>query len=126
MLPNLLVYPVILHKETVGGFSVEVPDIGWTQGDDPADALAMAQDLIGTALADEDTVPSATPFDKITVSAPDMKALVSIDLELFRRQHPVMVRKHVSIPDYLNDLGIEQGINFSKLLTEALHLRLDA
>lgn len=42
------VYPVILHPEAEGGFSVSVPDLDiGTQGETVAECIDMARDAIG-------------------------------------------------------------------------------
>ena len=86
----------------------------------------MARDLIGTLLVDETTFPVATPFEDLTVTAPVIKSLVEVDMRVFRQNHIRIVRKNVSIPEYLNVLGKKQGLNFSEVLTEALHDKLNA
>ena len=123
-----IIYPIILHPENTGGYSVEIPDLAdsWTQGDDPIEALEMARDLIGTLLIDEATFPTATPFEDLAVTAPAIKSLVEVDMRAFRQNHTHIVRKNVSIPEYLNVLGKKQGLNFSEVLTEALHDKLNA
>ncbi|HJU18442.1 MAG TPA: type II toxin-antitoxin system HicB family antitoxin [Stellaceae bacterium] len=48
-----LAYPAHLGAEEEGGFIVNVPDFpeGWSQGDDRAEALAQAADLLETMVA---------------------------------------------------------------------------
>lgn len=124
---NLLVYPIILHSEKKG-YSVEIPDINggtWTQGESLEDAIMMAQDAIGIVLEDESTFPDATKLADIKVKDPDLKTIVSIDMEMYRRNNPKTVRKNVTVPEYLVKLGKEKDINFSATLTEALKTKLD-
>ncbi|MFD1548719.1 type II toxin-antitoxin system HicB family antitoxin [Levilactobacillus fuyuanensis] len=125
---NVVVYPIVLHPEDAGGYSVEIPDVGnsWPQGDNALEALEMAQDLIGTMLVNKSTFPPATPFESLTVSSPAIKTLVEVDMLALRKNHTHIVRKNVSIPEYLNELGKKQGLNFSEVLTEALHDKLNA
>jgi len=90
---NVVVYPIVLHPEDAGGYSVEIPDVGnsWTQGDNALEALEMAQDLIGTMLVDESTFPSATPFESLTVSSPAIKTLVEVDMLAFRKKDTIKI-----------------------------------
>lgn len=128
MKKQMVAYPVILHAETDGGYSVEIPDIAggtWTQGETVVEALTMAQDVIGTMLADEVTIPVATPFEQVTVAPEAAKAIVSFDLNAFRRRSEKTTRVNVSIPKYLREAGKKQGLNLSKVLTEALHKQLE-
>jgi len=124
---TILVYPVILHPEDEG-YSVEIPDIDhgtWTQGEDLREALLMAQDAIGIMLEDKTEYPKATPLEDIVVKDDEIKTVVYINMEEYRRNNPKTVRKNVTVPDYLVVLGKKQNINFSAVLTEALKNKLD-
>lgn len=124
---TILVYPVILHPEDEG-YSVEIPDVDhgtWTQGEDLKDALLMAQDAIGIMLEDKTEYPKATPLEDIVVKDDEIKTVVYINMEEYRRNNPKTVRKNVTVPEYLVVLGKKQNINFSAVLTEALKNKLD-
>lgn len=124
---NILVYPVILHPEDQG-YSVEIPDIDngtWTQGDNMKDALLMAQDAIGIMLDDKSEHPEPTDLENIETKANDIKTVVYIDMEEYRRNNPKTVRKNVTVPEYLVVLGKKKNINFSAVLTEALKNKLE-
>ena len=124
---NILVYPVILHPEDQG-YSVEIPDIDngtWTQGDNMKDALLMAQDAIGIMLDDKTEYPESTDLEDIETKANDIKTVVYIDMEEYRRNNPKTVRKNVTVPEYLVVLGKKKNINFSAVLTEALKNKLE-
>ncbi|MGL5884435.1 MAG: type II toxin-antitoxin system HicB family antitoxin, partial [Bombilactobacillus sp.] len=105
---NTVVYPVIMHPEEVG-YTVEIPDIkgGWTQGEDLKDALVMAQDLIGLALEDVTDYPKASVLENIDTKDNEIKTIVSVDMDEYRRRNPKTVRKNVSVPEYLVKLGKE-------------------
>ena len=124
---NILVYPVILHPESEG-YSVEIPDIDngtWTQGDNLKEALLMAQDAIGIMLEDKTEYPRATKLEDITTKPNDIKTVVYIDMEAYRRNNPKTVRKNVTVPEYLVVLGKKKHLNFSAVLTEALKNKLE-
>ncbi|APR07368.1 hypothetical protein FAM21834_01235 [Lentilactobacillus parabuchneri] len=126
MAHKLVIYPVILHPEKTG-YSVEIPDINngaWTQGESMEEALEMASDLIGTMLVDEMTWPKPTALEDIQVTGTDIKTIVSLDMEDYRRRTSKTVRKNVSIPEYLVKMGKDQHINFSEVLTQALEDKL--
>lgn len=122
---KLLVYPVLLHKEDKG-YSVTVPDIpgALTEGETQTEAVNMAADAIGLMLEDQTNYPKATPLENIKTNKDEIKALVSIDMDEFRQNNPKTVRKSVSVPQYLDKLGREKGINFSATLTKALRAEL--
>lgn len=124
---NILVYPVVLHPEDEG-YSVEIPDIDngtWTQGDDLEDALLMAQDVIGVMLEDKSDYPKPSKLENITVKDNDIKTIVYIDMEEYRKNNPKTVRKSVTVPEYLVVLGKKEKLNFSAILTEALKNKLE-
>jgi len=123
---NLLVYPVVLHPEK-NDYFVEVPDIesGFTQGKDIKNAIEMANEMIGLMLEDKQEYPVASKIEDIPSQKGDIKTIVSVDMDEFRRNNPKTVRKNVSIPEYLVKLGKEKNINFSALLTEALKAKLE-
>ncbi|GEO64403.1 hypothetical protein [Companilactobacillus nantensis] len=64
-------------------------------------------------------------MEDIKVHADDLKTVVYIDMEEYRRNNPKTVRKNVTVPEYLVVLGKQQNINFSAVLTEALKNKLD-
>lgn len=127
---DLLTYPVIIWAAEKG-YNVFVPDLGEkglvTQGTSLDNAIYMAGDLIGCMLADTTNYPKATPLDEVVIPAEAKNAIttiVSINIKEYRKRTSKTVRKTVSLPEYLVDLGKKEKINFSKILTEALENRL--
>jgi len=124
---NLLVYPIILHPEA-SGYSVEIPDIDhgtWTQGETLQDVILMAQDVIGIMLENVTDYPKASKLEDIKITGNDIKTIVSIDMDAYRKNNPKTVRKNVTVPEYLVILGKKENINFSAVLTEALKNKLE-
>ncbi|MCL0330549.1 type II toxin-antitoxin system HicB family antitoxin [Apilactobacillus xinyiensis] len=124
---NTLVYPVILHPEEEGGYSVKVPDINggsWTQGETIEECLYMARDLIGINLIDCNEYPKATAIKNIKTDKNNIITVVDIDMKDYRKKAAKTIRKNVSVPEYLVDMGKKQGINFSDVLTKALEEKL--
>ena len=129
------VYPVIFtqlndKKNTV---LIEVPDLEiLTEGFGMADAVEMARDAIGLAcinLQDENKpIPEPTPIADVDVTngtfAEDGKGIVSlvdVDLTEYRRAiDNKMVRRNVTLPNWLNREAEEAHINVSGVLREAL------
>jgi len=51
--------------------------------------------------------------------------MVSVDVKAYAREHfEKSVKKTLTIPAWLNALALEQNINFSQVLQEALKSRL--
>ena len=90
-------YPVHLEQEEDGGYVVTLPDIGYgaTQGDDLAEALAQAADLLDVAvlgaMAHDEDVPAPSPAKgRRTVALP---ALTAAKLEAYRAMRAAGLNK---------------------------------
>lgn len=123
------VYPVILHPEAEGGFSVSVPDLNiGTQGETVAECIDMARDAIGLWGICEQDAGRAIPQPSVLSPAHaegELVTLVDIDFDAYRRAHDMRtIRKNVTIPSYLNDLAERAGVNFSQVLQDGLKQRL--
>ena len=132
-------YPVIF-TDVDTNILVEVPDLGiLTEANEEgkekgsiSDAIEMARDAIGLAcinLQDENKpVPEPTAMADIDVSkgtfAEDGKGIVSlvdVDLTAYRRKvDNKMVRRNVTLPNWLNREADEAHLNVSGVLREAL------
>ena len=123
------VYPIILTPETEGGYSVLVPDLQiGTQGETVAECIDMARDAIGLwGICEQDAgreIPSAANLSP--AHAPEeLVTLVDVDFAAYRRANDMRtVRRNVTLPSYLNELGEKAGLNFSQVLQEGLRQRL--
>lgn len=129
-------YPVIFteSKECV---LIEVPDMGiLTEGRDVTDAIAMARDAIGlSGITKEDMeLPVPEPSDIASVDVENgtfcgegrsFVSLVDIDFAEYRRSvDNRMVRRNVTLPNWLNQRADKARINVSKVLQEALIAKL--
>ncbi len=124
------VYPAIFHpNEDDGSYTITFPDLPGciTEGKDMANALFMAQDALEVWLADSEDqkdsipVPGATP----QVADPEFVNLVMADTTAWRKKYDSRaVKKTLSIPNWLNTLAEEAGVNFSQILQDALKERL--
>lgn len=123
------VYPVILHPEQEGGFSVSVPDLNiGTQGETIAECIDMARDAIGLwGICEQDegrVIPEPSGLMPEHEKG-ELVTLVDIDFDAYRRAHDMRtIRKNVTIPSYLNDLAERAGVNFSQVLQDGLKQRL--
>lgn len=133
------VYPVIFtqlkdKKDTV---LINVPDMGiLTEGFGLSDAIEMARDAIGANgitlqdLGREIPVPSDISdidikngtFDKDGISH---VSFVDIDFDEYRRKTDnKTVRRNVTLPNWLNLEAEKSHINVSRVLQEALMVKL--
>jgi len=120
------VYPAVLSSEG-DGFYVNFPDIEscYTQGEDLADALEMAKDVLALMLCQyEDNkkpIPKATSQEGIALEESQIVTLVSADTTEYRRiWDSRAVKKTLTIPSWLNSLAEREGVNFSQTLQKAL------
>ena len=132
----LSMYPAFFYKEKEGGYSVIFPELGIsTCGDDLNAAANMAVDCLAGFLYDLKLEKKTYPV------APDISALdpnkeydeyesvfvnmVTVDVDEYARKHfEKSVKKTLSIPQWLNDMAVEKGINFSQVLQQALKEQL--
>lgn len=123
-----LVYPACFYqdKET-GHYTVIVPDLPGcvTGGDTLQDAIVMAQDAAGGWVLDEledgKPAPKASSINDIRPEDGGFVSLLSLDMDAYAAKYGKnAVRKNLTIPAWLNTFAEARGINFSKVLTDAL------
>ena len=134
-------YPVFI-KQASRDFLVYVPDLGlYTEGTSLPDAIVMARDAIGLKLLDAlddniDYPKASTPEEALAKAREDADELfdysdglltyVDVDCEAYRNKlRNRAVKKNCTIPFWLNEEAETQGINFSKVLQEALIQKLN-
>lgn len=139
----LSVYPACFFKEDSGSYSVIFPDLNHlsTCGDTAEEAMSMAVDCLAGHLyasrRDREIVPDPSPMKSVDIEsiARDIYEgempeeafvnMVSVDVEEYARKHfNKSVRKTLTIPAWLNAAAVEQGINFSQVLQEALMAKM--
>lgn len=123
-----LVYPAIftpcIEKE---GYTVVVPDLPGcvSEGDSLINALEMATDaacgwILGE-LEDGNTFPSPTPHELVKTDSEGFVNLLVLDIDAYAEKYgDKAVRKNITIPAWLNTFGETHGLNFSKVLQDAL------
>lgn len=123
------IYPIILHPEKEGGYSVDVPDLEiGTQGETVAECIDMARDAIGLwgicQQDDHKPIPAPTTLTP-HCGKDDLVTLVDVDFDAYRRANDMRaVRKNVTLPSWLCDLAEKSGVNFSQVLQDGLRAKL--
>lgn len=126
-----LAYPVFIRKTKDGMYAVTIPDFGnHTQGSDLGDALFMARDAIGLrgiCMQDEgEEIPSPYSVGYKRKEG-EIEYAVDVDFAEYRAEHDTRsVRKNVTIPYYICTKAEKMGINFSRVLQEALMEKINA
>ncbi len=118
-------YPIVISKEDDGFFYVEIPDFDIaTQGEDVVDAMEMARDaigLMGIDLMDDGKLipePNSVKFD---TKERDIATLVDVDFVEYRKKvDNKAVKKNCTIPYWMSVEAEKVGINYSKLLQDAI------
>ncbi len=119
------VYPVIITPSD-DFYVVNVPDLDiGTQGIDLPDAIAMARDAIGLWGICQEDLGNPIPVPSVGLlhgtDTNDIVTLVDIDFDEYRRANDNRsVRKNVTIPGWLEYRSEKAGVNYSKVLTDAL------
>ncbi|WP_312542455.1 type II toxin-antitoxin system HicB family antitoxin [Enterococcus sp.] len=111
--------------------NVVFPDLegAATFGEDMHEALYMAKDLLaGWLLGEVDdgmAFPNVTDPREIQTEPGELVIPIEVDLDFYRKKFDsTPIKKTLTIPSYLNDLGIKASINFSATLTDALKEKL--
>lgn len=124
-----IAYPIILEPAADGWYVVTVPDLGiHTEGRNIADAIDMAADAISlTAISLQDngqSVPAPSEGPLICRDG-EIPSYAVVDFDAYRRMNDMRtVRKNVTLPNYLNEMAMKAGLNFSQVLQEGLKERL--
>jgi predicted RNase H-like HicB family nuclease len=126
----MIIYPAVFITEEIGGYSVLFPDFPGcqTQGDDMAEALEMANEVLGVFIAalEEDNIPVPPPSapQTIQLNPGEFISLVSTDVSKYYRNKSV--KKTLTIPKWLNEQAIHANVNFSQVLQTALKEQLQS
>ena len=126
------VYSVILTKDK-DDILIEVPDLEiLTEAKSIQEAVVMARDAIGlTGISMQDngdSIPEPSDIDDIDVSkgtfaevGKGIKTLVDIDFDEYRRKNDnKMVRRNVTLPNWMNRRAEQEHLNVSRFLQDAL------
>ena len=124
------VYPAIFEKDPVG-YGIYFPDVegAVTQAETIIEGLEVASDALGIMLGDlvEHNIPLPEPSNMNEISYdPEVEfvTLVSVDLDDYLKDVK-LDKKTIKIPHWLNVRATNEGINFSKTMTEALAQKLN-
>lgn len=125
----LKAYPIILKPSNDGGFIVDIPsfDIS-TQGEDITECITMARDaigLMGIDMEDDDKeIPEPIKVNSSALKDDEIVTFVDVDFAAYR-ENSKAVKKNCTIPGWLNKKAEKAGVNFSKVLQDALIDLLD-
>ena len=129
-LPERYIYPAVFTHEEGEEIAVVFPDLDVaTSGENDADALTSARELLGAVLygmeEDGDPIPAPTPLNAVKLEENERAALVDVYMPSIRlAKVNRAVNRTVTIPAWLNAAAMERNINFSQVLQGALREQL--
>ena len=123
-----LIYPAIFMPcEELTGYTVEFPDLPGcvTEGRSLIEAMDMAADAASGWILDEmedgNDYPGASDVRTIICPPGGFVSLILLDMDSYAEKYgSKTIRKNITIPARLNTYGEKKGINFSKVLQDAL------
>lgn len=129
---SVYTYPAVFIPESEGGYSIQFPDIEgcYTSGDDLTNGLLMAKDVLALMIYNNyeeknRELPTPTPINKVAHDDNAFVTYIVCDTKDYRRRFSTRsVKKTLTIPEWLNEAALEEKINFSQILQEALKERL--
>lgn len=122
------IYPAVFAKEEDGSYNIVFPDLdgAFTCGADFQEALYMAKDCLELNLSTLDEMPPISDLENIKLNKGEHIVMIQADMLEFKKKYDnKLIKKTLTLPKWLNDLGVEKKVNFSKILQEALKERLE-
>ena len=120
-------YPAIFSPEEEGGYFVKFVDIDscYTQGEDIADGIEMAQDVLALTLYELEEagneIPAASMPTDIKCESGEFVTMISCDTIEYRKMYDnKAIKKTLTVPAWLNTMAERDGVNFSAVLQRAL------
>lgn len=120
----VLIYPAIFHKED-GAYWVEFPDLTGCQtfGDTLEEVMISAQEALSayaeTLLEQGKKLCEPSDMAGIATQGDSFASLVTCDLDNYMKRAKA-VKKTLTIPQWLDDMAVKEGVNFSGILQNAL------
>lgn len=124
-----LTYPAIFHREG-NAYWVEFPDLPGCNsfGDTAEETFKSAQEALEgyalTLLEEGEKLPEPSEITALKTDSDSFTSFVQTDLSAYLNNSKA-VKKTLTIPEWLNKQAIANGINFSKVLQDALIRQLN-
>lgn len=121
------VYPAVFKQNGPKGYTVTFPDVPecTASGISLNNGIVRAEDALSLALYDFEVlghdIPSPTPIRQVSLAQDEFVTYIRCDtLDYQKKFNSKAVKKTLTIPQWMNDLATKAGVNFSKLLQEAI------
>ncbi|MCQ4363029.1 type II toxin-antitoxin system HicB family antitoxin [Mycobacterium gordonae] len=129
-LKDRYVYPAIFDYAD-DGISIEFPDLpgAISCGDTDEEALRMARECMALHLygmeRDGDAIPEPTRAIDVVTEANQTVVLIEVWMPPFRDEMAEKaVKKTLTVPKWLDELAVENNVNFSRVLQDGLKAHL--
>lgn len=115
------IYPCVIHCEEDGYWSEFIDFKGcFSEGETLEEILLNSkealQSIILYNIEKQNHLPAPTPIKDIGEN--ESTFTTYIDCKIL--DSTKLVKKTLTIPEWVNNIGVEKGINFSKVLTDAI------
>lgn len=124
---ELYIYPAIFSYKEDDTVIVNFPDIPccYTSGNNDEEAVYNAKEVLSLCLygmeEDGDDIPSPTPISEIKVKKNEYVFAIDVWMPYHRSKIKTQyIKKTLTIPNWLNVLAEQNGVNFSQLLQKSL------
>lgn len=121
--PDYYSYTAVFSRDD-DGWLVEFPDLERcsTNADSLEEAIIQANNILEDYMAilerDNYVIPEATPYEKINAKN-KQRIVVPMQNARLRWQNKI-VKRTVTLPAWIEQRAIEEGLNFSQILQSAL------
>lgn len=131
MAKDQYIYPAVFSYDS-DGISISFPDLPgcFSCGSDDEEALYMARDALGLWMSfledEQEEIPTPSKLNEIPLAPNEHAVLIDVWMPLVRKAvRNKAVKKTLSIPQWLNEKAMQEDINFSYVLQEALKKELN-
>lgn len=127
-----IIYPAIFEFDEESTITITFPDLpsAISCADNIADAYHYAIEVAELVLEDYiptlfEDAPKPSKIKNIHFEENQCVVLIKIDTEKIIKEFPAKnVKKTVTIPSWLNEVGIKNNLNFSKILQDGIKKEL--
>ncbi|MDX9917966.1 MAG: type II toxin-antitoxin system HicB family antitoxin [Gudongella sp.] len=127
---NRYIFPAIIALDD-GIYEVKFPDIYncFTFGENLEDALDSARDVLELCIYDMEQdgieIPRASKMEDINLCDGESVTWINVWMSPVRdKMENKSIKKTLTIPKWLNDIGVENELNFSQILQTAIKEKL--
>lgn len=128
---NRYIYPAII-KIVDEIYDISFPDLNncFTFGENLEDALDSANDVLSLCLydmeKDDKNIPDASMLQDLNLDEDESVAWINVWMVPVRdKMENRSIKKTVTIPKWINDIGVENNLNFSQILQAAIKEKFD-